>query len=257
MSYIELVEARLNLALIEQRRRLFSTFDGSRKRFIENLSFSDSHDVAAVVDLYAESLEGAVRDVIDRLRDEALALTEAEFSELWVAAKQHFDSEVPRHARRYLSSLLSEISRGMDRGKNADLERYLSDRLGLRTSALLQEVQFRIVDCTHSRKLLPPPGRRATQEIVALVEEVSALVRTNGDVAKFVQSSSSRLERIEAEVRRQGMDIEFAADALAESMANKLTTRGGLSQLIGGVSTNAAYDGIKNSLAALLGLVGS
>lgn len=206
------------------------------------------------VDIFAEKLEDTVRAVIDRLRNDSMQIAQADFTELWDAVRSYFPEEINSRAQRCLSALLGGQEGNHNREK---LARQMSERLSQRTSHLVVDIHNRIAECVHSRNLLVPPGRQATQELIALVEEVSALVRSQGDVIEFVRKNTSQLERIEAEIRRQGMDVTFAADVLTESMVNKLTTRGGLSQFIGGVSTNAGYDAIKNALAALLGLTGS
>ncbi|WP_141592256.1 hypothetical protein [Myxococcus sp. AB056] len=254
MSYLELVKVRLQIALDEQEREAFTAIEEIQKSLGGSGVTSVERQLAAAVDIFASSLEDTVRTVINGLRSDSLQLGQADFADLWGAAKSCFPEELNVRARRFLSVFIAREGGVRDSER---LAHQMSHRLGQRTSRLVVDIHNRAKECDYSRKLLVPPSRQVTREVIMFVEEVSALVRSQGDVAGFIEKSTSQLERIETEVRRQGMDISFAADALAESMVKKLTTRDGLSQFIGGVSTNAAYDAIKNVAAALIGLAGS
>lgn len=254
MSYSELVRVRLQIALDARERETFTAIKESQKSLFASGVTSVAHQRAAAVDIFASNLEDTVRAVIEVLRNDSQQIGQSDFADLWSAVKTCFPEELYLRARRFLSALPAVGGEARDSER---LARQMSERLGQRTSRLVVDIDNRAKECDYSRRLLVPPGRQVTREVIALAEEISALVRSQGDVAGFIGKSTAQLDRIEEEVRRQGMDISFAADTLAESMVKKLTTRDGLTQFLGGVSTNGAYDAIKNVASALLGLAGS
>lgn len=255
MSYLDLVKERLHIGISIELRATLKTLREFERTFRERGMYGSGQHLISAADALADGLEQAVMSVLDKLRDESMALPPSAFSELWSAVRSHLEEQIPVHAQRRSHTLKSGFERTGHYKMKADAN--LSAHFGQRVASLRSLVHHRIEESSKSYNLLALPSRQTTKDLLALIEEVSGLLKSHGDVAEFIRRSAPQLERIETELKRQGLDITFAADALTTGMGDKLTRRNAVSQLIGGMVPNASWDGIKTALTALLPFLSS
>jgi len=251
MGYHELVKERLHIGI--------STEEGSTYKAIRELEQTSrqrgmhggGQHLTTAAEILTDGLEQSVMSVLDKLREESMSLPPSAFSELWDAAKTHLAEQVPAQARQRQATLKSTFEQTARVGTGEEI--MLSNIFGQRTSNLMNAIHHRIEECVQSYNYLVVPSRQTTKDLLKLVGDVSDLLKAHGDVAEFIKKSAPQLERIETEVRKQGVDVMFAADALTAIMGDKLTNKGAITQLLDGIKSNAAYDGIKIVLTGLAG----
>jgi hypothetical protein len=238
MGYPDLVKTRLHISISEEEGETNKAIRARGEQYVVD-------DAESLIN----GLEKSLLSVLKELREESKNLPPAAFSELWSAVRVHFNEQLLFEARQRKITLKS---RYQQRGRyTTSDELALGQYFDQRISNLRNAINHRIEECAKSYELIFVPSRQTTKNLLALVEEVDNLLKAHGDVSVFVRQNSAQLDRIEAELKRLGLDIAYAADALASSEGNKRASKGTIAQFIGGISTNAAYDGIKIALTAL------
>nr|BDT33750.1 hypothetical protein MFMH1_34190 [Myxococcus sp. MH1] len=254
MSYRELLSARFQVRLREEQQATRQRIGDDDESYRARGGYGSGPHVTSGAQIYIEGVERLVVGILKELRQESMQLSPRAFAELWESAGSCLDEQMKTEFRRRKLTLKSALEQ---RGRwDMSMEMVVGQMFEQHASNLRLDVHHRIEEAKHSYVLLTVPSRPPTNELLVLVEEVKKLVAAQGDVSAFLSQNAPRLDRIESEIKRVGLDVEFAADVLTQQLGDKLTNRGAISQFLSGVSTNAGYDVIKSALGALSGLAG-
>lgn len=252
MSYRELLKARFQVGLREEQqeaRRRITDLD--RLHESKGMYGNGSHHADGAT-IYIEGIERLMAGLVKELRQESMHLAPRAFAELWETVETFLGEQIGSEFNRRRLTLKSKFEQ---RGVwHSSVDMAMGQMFNQRASDLRVDLHYRVEEAKHSYNLLTVPSRPPTMELLDLVKDVKALLANQGSLVDFLGQNAPKLERIESEIRRVGLDVEFAADVLTQQLGDKLTNKGVISQFLSGVATNGGYDVIKTALGAFLGL---
>ncbi|WP_140876283.1 hypothetical protein [Myxococcus xanthus] len=254
MTELEFLESRFAGKFSDQAKRTrdrIAEIDQDNR--VRN-TYGSGHHLTSVAKTYIEGVEQVILAMVNELRQESMKMSAERFNELWGVAGIYLNDQVGLKISRCRHEMRGRFEQTGHWGQSEDIlmrglvEQHVSDfRLNL---------HHRIKEVRGAYELFVVPGREATNALIGVVVEVRRLLATQADVAAFVRDSSERLGRIESELSRQGLDVQFAADVLTQQFGERHSNKGAIDQLVFGIGTNGAYDVIKAALLALGGIAG-